>query len=49
MNLLVMRPLMREMLAGIVDEMAYLSRARMAPYAPARREGRLVEAKTVFA
>ena len=49
MNLLVMRPLMREMLAGIVDEMAHLSRARAAPYAPARREGRLVEAKIVFA
>ena len=49
MNLLVMRPLMREMLAGIVDEMAHLSRTRIASYAPARREGRLVEAKIVFA
>jgi hypothetical protein len=49
MNLAVMRPFIRRSFAGIVDEIACLSRARGAHYAPPRREGRLMEAKTVFA
>lgn len=49
MNLAVMRPLVRHRFAEIVDEIACLSRARGAHFAPPRREGRLMEAKTVFA
>ncbi len=49
MNLAVMRPFIRRSFAGIVDEIACLSRSCGAPCAPQLREGRLMEAKTVFA
>ncbi len=49
MNLFVMRPLMRRMFVRSVDEMVCLSRSDGNTRSPARREGRLMEAKTVFA
>ena len=49
MNLFVIRPLMRRMFARVVDEMACLSRACGAPCNPMPREGKLMEAKAVFA
>lgn len=49
MNLFVMRPLMRRMFTKSVDEMACLSRSGGSARSSARREGRLMEAKTVFA
>ena len=49
MNLTVMRPLMRRSFAGIVDEIAGLSRSCGVSCTPSRREGKLMEAKTVFA
>ncbi len=49
MNLAVMRPLMRRSFAGIMDEIAGLSRTCGVSCTPSRREGKLMEAKTVFA